>query len=214
MGYHAQVFKFHIIGWWTWNVVFCTCQTYAVVMNFTNVLNYKLWQRIYFFSLWIAYIHDTNSILGYWVIGMQVCDIFATFCVLIFEQMWVFCLSTWICTTYVPGEPSSQNMVPETLNLELWIVVSPHISIGNWTHFLHKIGKCCSLLGHLSCPGFVLFCFFHDFYLQCLHFHLSISNGFKIAFPFSKILLILQFKLWHFRFLEMSAELKWVHIYL
>lgn len=76
--------------------------------------------------------------------------------------MWIFCLSTWICTTYVPGEASSQNMVPETLNLELWIVVSPHISIGNWTHLLHKIRKCCSLLGYLSCPVFFfsLFLFF------------------------------------------------------
>lgn len=159
VGYHAQVFKFHFIGWWTWNVVFCTCQTYAVVMNFTNVLNYKLWQRLSFFSLWRAYIHASNSILVLESLECRCVTFLLSFVsVLIFGQMWVFCLSTWICTTYVPGEPSSQNMVPETLNLELWIVVSPHISFGNWTH-LHKIGKCCSLLGHLSCPVFFFFFF-------------------------------------------------------
>ena len=50
---------------------------YAVGLIYIHILNFEI-GRAYILYLRMAYIHDINATLAFWVIALQVCDILPT----------------------------------------------------------------------------------------------------------------------------------------
>lgn len=96
---------FFIIDWWTWNAGLCIYQANAVVLGFTHILNFQIWQRVSFFSLKKAISESLDD---------RCVTVFlpTLFILNLLEQIWVFYMYACLYTTYVCS-PSSYKITSE-----------------------------------------------------------------------------------------------------
>lgn len=72
--------------------------------------------------------------------------------------MHIYFLNVCICTTYVPDAQGGWKKTSCSLEWQLWIVVSQHVSGGNWTHvFFNRTDKVLfTMKPSLQPPEFIL----------------------------------------------------------
>lgn len=104
-GFFCCCYCFFIIDWWTWNAGLCIYQANAVVLGFTHILNFQIWQRVSFFSLKKAISESLDD---------RCVTIFlpTLFILNLLEQIWVFYMYACLYTTYVCS-PSSYKITSE-----------------------------------------------------------------------------------------------------
>jgi hypothetical protein len=51
--------------------------------------------------------------------------------IIIYNDYFTFCISVYLCITCMPGACICQKRGLGLLELELWVVVNPHVSAGN-----------------------------------------------------------------------------------
>lgn len=183
-GWFFFLFCFYISGPWIWKIGFYTCQAYAVVLSFTNILNFEIWQRVLFcFPGCCEYCLSRLSRL----IAHSFLPI--VFVLNSFEQIWSFACLHGYAPHVVRRWPQSA-----------WVwgngCCEPYVSTGCWAHLSVRPARL------LAAEPILLSCVVYDQRLHCWCVRLRICNCLNIHALL--VTLLIHFKLGHFRFLELE----------